>query len=155
MNCGFKLFKKEVLVNLNLYGELHRYILVLIKNNGFKIGEVKIEHGPRLFGVSKYGQSRIVKGFLDLLTVILITKFYDKPLYFFGTLGIICCSISLIGIVYYEIIGLVGYFINDVNIHIISRIRETIAFILFLFGFVFFSVGLIGQYILHIFQTKK
>ena len=155
MNCGFKLFKAQVLEKLKIYGELHRYILVLVHNNGFNVGEVKIEHQPRLHGVSKYNSTRIIKGFLDLLTVILITKFYDRPLYFFGTLGIACCFISIIGVIYYEILGFTGYITNNSTMYIASRIREILAVIIFLFGFVFFSVGLIGQYVLHYFKSRE
>jgi glycosyltransferase involved in cell wall biosynthesis len=87
-NCGMKCYRKEVLREVRLYGELHRFIPVLAAARGFKVGEVVIRHRPRQFGQSKYGMRRFVKGFLDLLTVKFLTDFSHRPQHVLGTLGL-------------------------------------------------------------------
>ena len=87
-NCGLKAMKKEVALSLELYGDMHRYIPVLAKNNGFeKITEVKIEHKARKYGTSKFGSDRFIKGFLDLITLWFSSKFMRRPMHFFGAIG--------------------------------------------------------------------
>lgn len=87
-NCGLKAYRKKTIKNIEVYGEMHRYIPILAKNAGFKrIGEKVVQHQARQFGVSKYGIERMIKGYLDLLSVLFITKFGKSPMYFFGTLG--------------------------------------------------------------------
>jgi dolichol-phosphate mannosyltransferase len=88
-NCGFKAARAEVYRNIALYGELHRYIPVLAHNQGYKIGEVAVLHHPRKAGQSKYGFERYARGFLDLLTVLLITRYGRRPGHLFGGIGII------------------------------------------------------------------
>lgn len=89
LNCGFKAYRKEVLENINLYGELYKYIPVLAMKQNFKVGEVVVSHRPRKYGSSKFGWSRNIKGFLDMLTVTFLTGYIKRPSHFFGTLGII------------------------------------------------------------------
>lgn len=87
-NCGLKAYKKAVIKNIEVYGEMHRYIPILSKKAGFKkIGEKVVQHNARKYGVSKYGLSRMIKGYLDLITLTFMTKFSHSPMYFFGTLG--------------------------------------------------------------------
>lgn len=87
-NCGLKAYRKNVVKNIEVYGEMHRYIPILAKQAGFrKIGEKVVEHRARKYGVSKYGWERMIKGYLDLLTVMFITRFGRSPMYFFGALG--------------------------------------------------------------------
>ncbi|MEL7148010.1 MAG: glycosyltransferase family 2 protein [Bacteroidota bacterium] len=87
-NCGLKAYKKKVVKNINVYGEMHRYIPLIAKWNGFKkIGEKVVEHRAREFGVTKYGWQRFITGFLDLLSVTFVTRFKKSPMHFFGTLG--------------------------------------------------------------------
>jgi glycosyltransferase involved in cell wall biosynthesis len=86
-NCGFKAYRREVLEQVSLYGELHRYIPVLASRRGFRVGELSVEHHPRRHGSSKYGWDRIYKGPLDLLTVLFITRYTPRPLHLFGILG--------------------------------------------------------------------
>lgn len=98
-NCGFKAYKKEVVKNLNLYGELYRFIPIFAAKQNFKVGEILVVHRKREFGRTKYGWGRGIKGILDLLTVIFITGYVQRPGHFFGTLGIGSFSIGfLIGI---------------------------------------------------------
>ncbi len=87
-NCGFKAYRREVLEQIAIYGELHRYIPVLASRKGFRIGEIDVEHHPRRHGVSKYGWDRLYKGLLDLITVLFITKYTRRPLHLFGMFGL-------------------------------------------------------------------
>lgn len=87
-NCGLKAYKKKVIKAIEVYGEMHRYIPILAKDAGFKnIGEKVVTHQKRKYGVTKYGLSRFINGFLDLLSVAFTTKFIKKPMHFFGSLG--------------------------------------------------------------------
>lgn len=88
-NCGFKAYRREVIEDLNIYGELHRFIPVLAAQRGFRVGEIKINHRPRMHGRSKYGVERYIKGLIDFTTVLFITNFMQRPSHFFGTTGII------------------------------------------------------------------
>ena len=88
-NCGFKAYRREVLEEVPIYGELHRYIPVLASRRGFRVGEVPVRHHPRQSGVSKYGWDRLYKGLLDLLTVLFITKYTRRPLHLFGLIGML------------------------------------------------------------------
>lgn len=93
-NCGFKCYRREVLEEVHLYGELHRFVPVLAAARGFKVGEIIVNHRKRQFGHSKYGVRRIVKGFLDLLTVYMLTGYGHRPQHLLGTLGLGCFGAS-------------------------------------------------------------
>ncbi len=95
-NCGFKAYKREVVDSIDLYGELHRYIPVLANKKGFKIAEIVVEHHERKFGKSKYGASRYLRGLFDSLTTSFLTKYSDKPMYFFGKMGLFFLVIGLV-----------------------------------------------------------
>ena len=87
-NCGLKCYRKSVVKSIEVYGEMHRYIPILAKNAGFKrIGEKVVQHQARKYGVSKFGMERMVKGYLDLITVTFMSRFGRSPMYFFGGLG--------------------------------------------------------------------
>jgi glycosyltransferase involved in cell wall biosynthesis len=88
-NCGFKAYRREVLAEIAVYGELHRYIPVLASRRGFSVGEIQVNHHPRRFGTSKYGWDRLYKGLLDLITVLFITRYTRRPLHLFGSLGLV------------------------------------------------------------------
>lgn len=87
-NCGFKVYRREVLEEIALYGELHRYIPVLASRKGFSVGEIVVRHHPRRHGESKYGWDRFYKGLLDLITVLFITRYTRRPLHLFGVIGL-------------------------------------------------------------------
>src|SRR6185436_18303413 len=89
-NCGFKASRREVLQEIAVYGELHRYIPVLASRRGFTLGEIEVRHHPRRHGVSKYGWDRLYKGLLDLITVLFITRYTRRPLHLFGAIGLGC-----------------------------------------------------------------
>jgi hypothetical protein len=91
-----KAYRREVLDEIRLYGELHRFVPVLAAARGFRVGEVVVRHRPRRFGHSKYGVQRFVKGFLDLLTVRFLTLYGQRPQHLFGTLGLVCCGLGLL-----------------------------------------------------------
>ncbi|MCD8072465.1 MAG: glycosyltransferase family 2 protein [Alistipes sp.] len=87
-NCGLKAYRRKVVKSIEVYGEMHRYIPILARKAGFsKIGEKEVQHYPRKYGKSKFGVERMLKGYLDLITVTFITRFGKSPMYIFGTLG--------------------------------------------------------------------
>ena len=86
-NCGFKAYRREIFDAIQLYGELHRYVPVLANALGYRIAEIPVRHHARRFGTSKYGVARYLRGFLDLLTVVLITRFAYRPGHLFGGIG--------------------------------------------------------------------
>jgi glycosyltransferase involved in cell wall biosynthesis len=102
-NCGFKCYRREIFSEVRLYGELHRFVPVLAAARGWRVGEIVVNHRPRKFGRSKYGVTRIVKGFLDLMTVYFLTGFEQRPQHLLGTLGIAAFAIGLAGLTYLTI----------------------------------------------------
>jgi len=95
-NCGFKVYRREVLEEVPIYGELHRYIPVLASRRGFRVGELAVRHHPRQSGESKYGWDRLYKGLLDLLTVLFITKYTRRPLHLFGVIGLLALAVGFL-----------------------------------------------------------
>lgn len=98
-NCGFKIYRSEVIKNINVYGELHRFLPVLAQQKGFKIGELRINHQKRQFGKSKYGKfglRRTSNYLLDTVNVLLLSKYLNKPLHFFGNLGLLTFFIGFV-----------------------------------------------------------
>lgn len=89
INCGFKAYRREVIENLNLYGELYRFIPVIAIKQNFRVGEVVIDHRSRKFGKTKYGWGRGIKGMLDLMTIVFLTGYFRSPGHFFGSLGLL------------------------------------------------------------------
>ncbi len=138
-NCGFKAYKAEVAKGLDLYGQLHRYIPVMARNQGYKIAEIPIHHRKRKFGKSKYGPVRFLNGFLDLLTVMMLTKYFKRPAHFFGGLGSIALFTGLS-------IGLYITYLRIFTGSIQSRLPLFIAGILLIvIGVQLISLGLIGE----------
>ncbi len=96
-NCGLKAYRKAVVKNIEVYGEMHRYIPVIAKWAGFsKIGEQVVEHRARKYGTTKFGMSRFINGFLDLLSIFFVGKFGKRPMHFFGSLGVLSFFIGLV-----------------------------------------------------------
>ena len=95
-NCGLKAYRNEVVKDVRVFGELHRYIPVLAHMEGYRIGEIPVRHHPRQFGVTKYGWGRLFKGFFDLLTVMYIGKYMSRPLHLFGTVGLIFGIVGMV-----------------------------------------------------------
>lgn len=139
-NCGLKAYDAEVVKTLNVYGEMHRYIPVLAKWNGFtKIGEKVVEHRARQFGSTKFGLERFTNGLLDLLSVTFITRFKKKPMHFFGTLGLLSFFIGF-GIAFWLLLEkFLGIHVRepvDMPIFYISLMAISVGTQLFLAGFV-------------------
>ena len=96
-NCGLKAYKKKVVKSIEVYGEMHRYIPIIAKWAGFsKIGEKVVKHRKREFGVSKFGMNRFVNGYLDLMSIMFVSKFGKKPMHFFGLLGSLMFFVGII-----------------------------------------------------------
>lgn len=94
-NCGIKAYRSAVVKHIPLYGDYHRFIPVMAKWQGYKITEMPVEHRARIHGVSKYGVSRLVSGFLDLISLVFMQKFASKPLHFFGVIGLVFILVGL------------------------------------------------------------
>jgi glycosyltransferase involved in cell wall biosynthesis len=140
-NCGFKAYKHVVVKNLQLYGEMHRYIPALAAWNGFKITEIKVAHHPRHSGTSKYGFSRLIKGGLDLITVKFLTNYASRPLHVFGLPGFFSLVLgSVIGI-YLSYLR----FFEDAKIG--DRPLLILSVLLIVLGLQFISIGLLGEMI--------
>jgi glycosyltransferase involved in cell wall biosynthesis len=102
-NCGFKAYKLEVVRNITISGEMHRYVPLLAKRKGYsKIGEIEVNHREREHGKSKFGVERFSNGFLDLLTILFLNKFGNRPMHFFGLLGIVSFMIGFCIAVYFS-----------------------------------------------------
>jgi dolichol-phosphate mannosyltransferase len=107
-NCGFKLYRPEVLSGLRLYGELHRFIPALAAAKGFRVAEVPVVHHSRKFGESKYGWRRFFKGFIDLLTVVTTTRFLSRPAHLFGGIGSLMGILGFCILLYLTVIWVMG-----------------------------------------------
>ncbi len=111
-NCGMKCYRRAVFREVRLYGELHRFVPVLAAARGFRVGEIAVGHRPRKFGRSKYGVSRFIKGFLDLLTVKFLTGFGQRPQHLLGAIGLasfLLGALGLVGLAVWWIVLGVGY----------------------------------------------
>ncbi|MEM7453166.1 MAG: glycosyltransferase family 2 protein [Planctomycetota bacterium] len=96
-NCGFKIYRREIFEEVKLYGEMHRFVPVLASARGYRVGEMVVNHRARQHGVSKYGWSRLPKGFLDLLTVSFLTGFNQRPQHVLGSIGLASFALGLAG----------------------------------------------------------
>ncbi len=142
-NCGFKAYKRELINELDIYGEMHRYIPALAHSKGFKITEIEVEHRKREFGKSKYGFERYLRGFLDLLTVKLVTQYIRTPLYLFGGIGTVLTGIGfLIGLW----LSILKFFFNQ---PLSNRPLLFLSILLIMIGIQFFSIGLLGELIIN------
>ncbi|MCU0450389.1 MAG: glycosyltransferase family 2 protein [Bernardetiaceae bacterium] len=103
-NCGLKAYRQAVVKNIEVYGEMHRYIPVIAKWQGYrKIGEKVVEHRPRKYGVTKFGLERFVNGLLDLLSITFVSRFRKRPMHFFGSMGLLCLLVGG-GIAFYLVV---------------------------------------------------
>ena len=107
-NCGFKAYRREVVESLDLYGDLHRYIPVLAHANGFRVGEIAVNHRPRCYGKSKYSFERFLRGAFDLLTVLFLGSFKRRPLHLFGLIGIAFAGVGFAIDLYLSLLWLTG-----------------------------------------------
>lgn len=142
-NCGFKAYRRDVTQAIRLYGELHRFTPVLANAEGFLIGELPVKHHARKWGSSKYGWSRLTKGFLDLLTVIFLTQYRQRPMHLFGLPGLISMALGVL-------LGLWLTFDKLVLDNPIgTRPALLLAVLLVVIGAQFFGLGLLGEFQAH------
>jgi hypothetical protein len=140
-NCGFKAYRHEVVQHIDLYGELHRYIPALAHWKGFRVGELAVEHHPRLHGVSKYGWERFLRGMFDLVTVVLLTRYTRKPLHLFGGAGFLIFLLGAGVCVYLSILHFMGQSIAE-------RPLLIMGVLMMLLGAQLVSTGLLGELII-------
>lgn len=141
-NCGLKAYRKEVVEIVKVYGELHRYIPVLAKWQGFSITEIPVMHHPRRYGKTKFGITRFFKGFIDLVTVVFVTRYIKRPMHFFGFLGALSFLAGFIVLGYLTVLWLQG-------VPLSNRPMLFFGMLLIIVGIQLFAVGLLGEVIAH------
>ena len=152
-NCGLKAYSLKVVKNIDVHGEMHRYIPVLAKNAGFaNIGEKVVLHQARKYGNTKFGIDRFTHGFLDLLTIWFISRFGRRPMHLFGALGVI---MFMIGFAFTLYLGLDKLFFNTSGRLITARPQFYIALSTMIIGTQFFIAGFLGEIILRTKDDKK
>ena len=147
-NCGLKAYRRAVIEEIKVQGEMHRYIPVLASYRGFRVGEVPVSHAPRVYGKSKYGAGRLLGGFFDLLTVIMLTRYNRRPLHAFGVLGIVLATTGL-GI---ETYLAVGWFFGQ---WIAGRPAFQLGILLTIIGVQFIFFGLLAEMIAYSSQKEE
>ncbi|NQW30572.1 MAG: glycosyltransferase family 2 protein [Ignavibacteria bacterium] len=140
-NCGLKAYRNVVVKNVQVYGEMHRYIPALAHWEGFKVAELPVQHHPRQFGVSKFGVSRFLKGFLDLLTVMFTTRYIKRPLHFFGTVGSLFAIVGFVTDLYL----VVEWFMGLTSLS--QRPLALFGVAMIIVGVQLISIGLVGELI--------
>jgi len=149
-NCGLKAYKNEVVKNVDVNGEMHRYIPVLAKNAGFnKITEKVVAHQARKYGVTKFGMERFINGFLDLITIWFLSKFGKRPMHLFGLLGTLTFFIGFCFALY---LGIDKLFFNPLGRLITERPHFYLAIVAMIIGTQLFLAGFLGELIL---RTKS
>ncbi len=141
-NCGLKAYRKEVTDSVKVYGELHRYVPVLADWEGFSVSEIVVKHHPRRYGKTKFGISRFFKGFVDLITVVFSTRYIKRPMHFFGFLGAFSFIVGLIVNGYLTYDWIMGKALSN-------RPMLFLGMLLIIVGVQFFSVGLLGEMLVH------
>jgi len=147
-NCGLKAYRNDVVKNIRVYGELHRYVPVLARWQGYKVSEIVVKHHPRRYGKTKFGISRFFKGFIDLITVLFATRYIKRPMHFFGFLGAFAFFIGIIvnGYLTYQWI---------IGIPLSNRPMLFLGILLIIVGVQFFSIGLLGEILVHNSMDEK
>jgi|SRR5947209_103538 len=143
-NCGFKAYRREVLEEVKLYGELHRFIPVLAYWKGYRIAELPVHHRARKFGRSKFGAGRLLKGLLDFLKVLFLTRYMQRPLQLFGILGLALFSLGGAGFVYLFVLKLMGQSLFQSHGPLLF-----LSGILIVSGLQLFMLGLLGEMLRH------
>ena len=152
-NCGLKAYHKDVVKNIDVNGEMHRYIPVLSKNAGFSnIGEKVVQHQARKYGETKFGMYRFINGFLDLITIWFLSRFGKRPMHLFGALGVLMFTIGF-GFSLY--LGIDKIFLNPYGRLITQRPQFYIALTTMIIGTQFFVAGFLGEIILRSKQDKN
>ncbi len=147
-NCGFKCYRREVVQEVHLYGEMHRFVPVLAASRGWRVGEVVVHHRPREFGRSKYGVTRIIKGFLDLLTVSFLTDYGQRPQHLLGSIGLLCFSLGVFGITCLSGWWVISRLVETIPVeHLHKRALFYYSIVAVLLGAQFMAIGFLAELI--------
>lgn len=146
-NCGLKVYRREVIESIQLYGELHRYIPAMAHWRGFRVTERPVLHHARKYGKSKFGTARFFHGFYDLLTIAFITKYAGRPMHFFGKVGLAFIAFGLGICTYLTALKLRGAYIA-------FRPLLTLGVLLLMVGVLLLSTGLLGEMVLYLFRSR-
>jgi len=147
-NCGLKAYRRNVVKDLFVYGELHRFLPVLAHKMGYRCTEIPVVHRARQFGHSKFGMRRYLNGFLDLMTVVFLSGFNRAPLHFFGTMGLLSGFTGFCINLYLSILWMLG---NPIG----NRPLLFLGILLMVIGVQFFSFGLIGEMLTHANERQR
>ncbi|MCK4504969.1 MAG: glycosyltransferase family 2 protein [Candidatus Aegiribacteria sp.] len=147
-NCGLKTYRRNVVKNLELYGEMHRYTPVLAAQQGFSVGEKVVHHRPRKYGKTKYGMARFFRGYSDLLTILFLHRYSYRPLHLFGGIGTFLAFIGFCISVYMTVLWFTGESIG-------RRPLLLLGVLLLVVGFQFISLGLLGEMVLKLSSRKS
>ncbi|MFD1095697.1 glycosyltransferase family 2 protein [Salegentibacter chungangensis] len=148
-NCGLKAYKKEVIKNIDVYGEMHRYIPVLAKNAGFsRITEKEVQHQARKYGKTKFGVERFINGFLDLISIWFLSKFGRRPMHLFGALGVLMFIFGFFTAGWVGFSKLYKMYHNEPNILVALNPWFYIALTVMIIGSQLFLAGFLGELIL-------
>jgi glycosyltransferase involved in cell wall biosynthesis len=140
LNCGFKAYRAEVVRSLALTGDQYRYIPVLAANEGFRVSELAVNHRPRTYGSSKYGLERYVRGFLDLLTILFVGRFRQRPMHLFGGAGMLLIAVGVAICAYLAVLRLAGEGIGN-------RPLLLLGVLMIVVGVQLFTIGLVSEMI--------
>jgi len=150
MNCGLKIYRSAVVKSLDIYGGRHRYIPALAAQKNYRVAEVTVRHHKRQFGVTKYGGSRLFHGFFDLVTILFLNRYTERPLHLFGLFGLSCLMLSFFSELY--VIFLKILFDHPFAKHFAMMLFGAMLFVL---GLWFFSIGLIGEMVAQTTQDRE
>lgn len=141
-NCGLKAYRGEVVKSIEVYGEMHRYIPVIAKWAGFgKIGEKVVQHRKREFGTTKFGMSRFINGYLDLMSIMFMTKFGKQPMHFFGAVGSLSAFFGMVALMVVVVLRLGG------RIALTNSVWFYLSMLFLMLGVVLFLAGFLGELI--------
>ena len=140
LNCGFKAYRSEVVESLALTGDQYRYIPVLAADEGFRVTELPVNHRPRRYGRSKYGLERYLRGFLDLMTILFVGRFRQRPMHLFGGLGVLFIAVGTVICAYLTVLRILGESIG-------TRPLLLLGVLLIVVGVQLFTIGLVSEMI--------
>lgn len=146
-NCGLKAYRREVLNEVHLYGEMHRFVPVLAASKGFRVAEIVIQHHPRKHGQSKYGFERFVKGFLDLLTVYFLTGYGNRPQHLLGTFGLCSFAGGSVGLLLLTALWVISRLTSMEDVHLHSKAIFYYCIVALLLGVQLITMGFLAELI--------
>jgi glycosyltransferase involved in cell wall biosynthesis len=146
-NCGLKAYRREVLDEVQLYGEMHRFVPVLAASKGFRVAEIAIQHHPRKHGHSKYGFERFVKGFLDMLTVYFLTGYGNRPQHLLGTIGLCSFGGGLVGLTILSALWVISRLTSMEDVHLHSKAIFYYCIVALILGVQLITIGFLAELI--------